>query len=707
MFKKILIIAAVLLAALVFTGCPGVLNSDLPSDMMISLGVFSPAEGISSVRTAVAGKIYVPVYINDQHSNSSEGSYEVSFTISSDYDLSTEGDNIAAGTRSIAAGSETVIELDVPAGTPVADPVPIYLFASFEATAGDPAVEINGKLLNISVVQLIVGATNEADLEINFINPPSVYRVAGSVFPVWFKITNAGNKVLGEGTTIAVSFEVDILGTYTEFGTASVVLAAALYPNAFVTGTADITMPSIANMATDETVAEADVDDWSDLLRATVDPDDAITEINEGGTDSFWLYSGTAQPDLWISAVDLPGYALAGGAVEAAVTISNDGYAAAAANAYSVVLYYDTVADGEYIAADDTVLHTWAAASCPAVPWDVDGSGNGNEIVLYAVAGDGSVYPASMTEGSYDIGAAITGSLTEWDDEPDTGTVNLDIVSKDIDLEVSYISTSLTQSLADADGGTVPVSVAIKNSGSDTVTTDFTISFYASPNAGLNPSAPDDIELGSTTVTDDLAPGKKLVTYDAIFPDGENGGFYTVYAVVDSGDAVAETDEDNNIPEDPSDSPAFVVVDDGGNLNARILVCLPNKATSEDRYTQYFRYYETLWSQIADIEWLNDYYSGPYVYGVMNISIPYDEDHGVLLYSDADNTSCTWRIVPSYIDEINTIYIPNALRSDDNYENNDTMSDATVLSGALNPLFSWISSYDSQSYDYDYYEFHF
>ncbi len=706
MFKKILIVAAVLLAALVFTGCPGVLNSDLPSDMMISLGVFSPAEGISSVRTAVAGKIYVPVYINDQHSNSSEGSYEVSFTISSDYDLSTEGDNIAAGTRSIAAGSETVIELDVPAGTPVADPVPIYLFASFEAAVGDPAVEINGKLLNISVVQLIVGATNEADLEISFINPPSVYRAAGSVFPIWFKIINAGNKVLVEGTTIPVSFEVNINGTDTEFGTSSVVLASALYPNAFVTGTADITMPIIAQMAADEIVDPADVDDWTDQLWGRVDPDDVIPEVVEGGSDSFWLDSGTEQPDLWISAVDLPGYALAGGAVEAAVTIGNNGYAVAAANAYSVVLYYDTVADGEYIAADDTVLHTWAAASCPAVPWDADNSGNGNEIVLYVGADDGSVYPASMTEGSYEIGAAVTGSITEWDDEPDTGTVNLDIVSKDIDLEISYISTSLTQSLVEADGGTVPVSVTIKNSGSDTVTTDFTISFYASPNAGLNPAGGDS-SLGSTTVTEDLAPGKKLVTYDAIFPGGEGGGFYTVYAVVDSGDAVAETDEDNNIPEGPSDSPAFIVVDDGGNLNARILVCLPNKATANDSYTQYFRYYETLWTQIADISWGNNYYSGPYIYGVMNISLPYDEDHGVRLYSDADNTSCTWRIVPSYVDDINTVYIPNALRSDDGFENNDSIGDAAVLSGSSNPLFSWVSSYDSQSYDYDYYEFHF
>ena len=114
MMKRIAI--ALLFAAVLFlTGCPVLLVSGLPSDLVLMLGLFNAAGGVTDLRAAVGGTIEVPVLISDQTGRAAAGSYDVTFTLSTDVDLSTTGDNIDAGTVSVAAGSQTVVSFAVPA----------------------------------------------------------------------------------------------------------------------------------------------------------------------------------------------------------------------------------------------------------------------------------------------------------------------------------------------------------------------------------------------------------------------------------------------------------------------------------------------------------------------------------------------------------------------------------------------------------------
>lgn len=700
-FKRIFLTFTVITAVVFFSGCPAVLTPDLPSDIVISLGLIRAAEGNTELRSAVGGEIYVPVLINDLNNPTVSGSYEVTFTLSTDADLSTTGDNIAAGNETITAGTETVITLTVPAAAVAGT---YNLFASFEAAAADPALKVGETRLNLSYVQVVIGAANEADLELVFVNPPAEYRAPGATFPISFKITNAGSKKLASGTDVVVRFEIPISGTPTEFGEATVTLASDLYPYDFVTGTAEISMPTLTQIAADLVVAEGDVESWTGTLTGTVDPDDSIVEIVEGGTDTFGVESGTAKPDLTVSAVDLPATAVVVGDVEVAVEVSNSGYAQAAAGSYGLTLFFDADGDGTYNTGD-VDIHAWAAADTPAVPW-------GKEVLFFSTSVEDLVYPAAITAGANrQIGAVITGDLDEWDSTNNTSTAGIDFIEKDVDLAFDYISSSLTSVIDEAAGGTVPVSLIIKNNGSESVTTDFSVTFYASSNSGLTPAG--DIDLGAKSVTADIAPGKTVISFDAIFPASEGAGFYTVYADIDSGDAVTESDETNNSPSSYTESPVFVVVDDGATtLSATMLVCLPDKADNNGYYQQFSRFYDALWTTSStDNSWLY-YDSGPDVLITDGIDITPGQTHGARFYTaneytTPDYNAYCWRIVPTYVTDIDDKYIPSVLTGRDQFEENDSEDSAAELAGSTHPFYSWVSSYDTDNSDNDYYTFDF
>ena len=712
MFKRIFLFLAVITAAIVLTGCPAVLTTNLPSDLMITLGLFRPADNPDDqLRAAVGGEISVPVLISDQNNPAASGDYEVTFTLSTDADLSSTGDNIAVSTETVTAGAESIVALAVPAAAAAAT---YNLFASFEAAAEDPAVEIGDTRLNLAYVQVEIDAENAADLVIEFVDPPSAYRPPGTEFPLSFKITNNGFKKVDSGTAIVVGFQIPINGTDTNFGEATVTLASDLYPYDFVTGTATITVPSLAQIAADDVVAEAEVDAWSGTLTGTVDTGDSVTETagNEGGTDTFTVSSGTAKPELRVSDLDIPAYSVAGGTVEVSVVVSNSGYAAAAAGAYGVVLFHDVNTDGTYDVGTDTVLHTWEAASNPAVPWDPDGSGH-DEVVFNALEVENLVYPASMAAGDHRIGAIITGDFDEWDSTNNTRTEDLHLAASEVDLEIINISTTNTSVLSTGVDETVPITLTIENTGRETLTTDFTIEFFLDDDGTLDTSV--DISLGTTTVTDDMVPGgsgRVVVSYDATV-NTATAGYYTVYALLDSTDAVGEMDDSNNQPTNAATSPVYLLISDGTTpINARLMLYYPDGASNNSSYYQYYYFWNdtSAWTtgnfDSDGSEYMWSFFTGPRAIDYIAATLTPGNTHGIRTYANGSPTMLAWRFVPDYVNSIDTQYIPDVLSSDDAYEDNDAIgSPYDLSSGTVNPLYQWINSYDSSSNDDDYYTF--
>ncbi|MDC7225403.1 MAG: CARDB domain-containing protein [Spirochaetales bacterium] len=707
MIKKLSILAAVVLTAIVLTSCPAVLTTDLPSDIMVTLGLINAVEGSTELRTGVGGVVTVPVYISSTGSSTAT-SFEVTFRLEDDSDLTTAGVNI--GTQTVTVGTETMLDLAIPAEVTDANAATYTeLYAYFTAPADDPGYEVDDEILNVAMAPIAIStaANYLPDLKIAFVDPESMFRAAESEFPLSFKISNEGNKSVGSGTAVPVEFTVDIDGTDVEVGDVSVTLSETLYPDGFVTSNVTITLPTLEQMATDNGTTVDDLEDWSGTLTGTVDPlttaepvNGAIEELDEDDTDTVTIYSGTEKPDLSIGSLDVAESAIVGGPVEIAFTVENDGYASASSGTYGVMLFHDVAGDGSYDSINDTAIYEWAAADCPAVPWDKDGSGE-NDVLFTTLTIDNLNYPATITAGTQDIGVRITGTLDEWGAGNDTDYASLQFADKDIDLEPGLISTTFASNVDVSTDVTIPVTLLIKNSGTETIDTDFDVTFYSSDDAILDTGS--DTLLNTETVTDSVGiggVGQVELSANIIFNEDATG-FYTIYAVVDSADGVAETDEDNNQVDTAAASPLYILVqdyDDQADIDVNMIMF--SGGTEDVDVIAYL--YDTAWSSS----------SGGYYYNLQTGTSYISETligggtHGVRLYNRDATAAITWRIVPSYVTSVNEAYWPDPLISDDQFEDNDSTGTATDLDAlGINPFNEWIQSYDTSNYENDYYSF--
>ena len=285
-----------------------------------------------------------------------------------------------------------------------------------------------------------------------------------------------------------------------------------------------------------------------------------------------------------------------------------------------------------------------------------------------------------------------------------------------MDLEIVSM-TSTFASIVDTTETTVSVSITIRNNGSETITNDFTVEFYISNNGTLNTA---DTSVGTLSVTEDILPGKigySTLTSDTTIAAGTTGGFYTMFAILDSTDAVEEMDESNNKPANANNCSIFIAVDDGAaDISARLLFCYPDGAVNDSN--GYYPNYG-LWEDIdtpvwddsnedidSDVDYVSGGESGPEVLGVSNsFNVAQATSLGVRTNAYSYRTKLVWRLVPSYVTSIETQYIPNVLNSDDAFEANDSIAAATDLSGAAHPLCSWVNSYNTDYNDYTSYTF--
>ena len=689
MMKRItfgLLIAAVLF----LTGCPAPLITGLPSDLVLVLGRFSPAQGVTQVRGAVGGSIEVPVLITDQTGRAVSGSYNVAFELSVDADFSTKGDNIDAGTQSIPAGTETVVTIEVPAAAAAGT------YTLFGVLDADDAAANN----NLSSITVDIGATNSPDLEITVGTAPS-FADPGTTITVGYAIENTGYAKVASGTAFVVRFRVFLSGAYETFGNDTVTLEQDLNPQERMTRRFAVTVPTLEQMAADEGVTTTEVDIFQVDYEALVDADDAVTEIVEGDTDFFSVNSGNRKPDLVVDDIIMPnGFTAAkpGGTVQLTLEIRNEG--AAATGEYGIDLYVDIDGNGAFDATD-FMIHQWAQADTPVVPYDL--SGNGNNVVFVNPPED-TTYPSGITPGTYDIRAEITTTIDEYDTGNNDATEpDVDFVESLFNLSMRYMSTSLAAAIDQAAGGAVPITYVLENDGEDDVTADFDVEFYVSDDNDLIPAT--DILIGTDTVTATVPAGGVLRrTYaDGIIPPGSGAGFYTLYWVIDSGGAVAETDEGDNSPAQAEEAYVFPIVSDGATeLDTRLLAYKPYGTGSSTKYARIY-YYDTPWSSWTQGTWFAIVEGERY--GTLTRTLDSGQTAGVRVtdpYGYRD-VPVSFRIVPEHVTELPANVIPSTAGGQDAFEPNDTQATARELSGAVNPLFGFVTvfvDYYSDPNDY-------
>lgn len=691
--KKSIPILLSLLAIAVLTGCPPTLTSSFDDDLVLALGRFAAGEGTTDVRGAVGGTLDVPVRITNQSGGGASGSYDVTFTLSSDGDLATEGDNTALGTVAVSAGGETVASVTVPATVGAAT------YTLFGAMAASDSVQNN----NTSSVPVEIGAVNSPDLELAFGTTPSAAE-AGSSLEVWYRISNNGYATIASGTSFVVRVTVNLSAVDEEVGETTVTLSEDLHPHESITAETAVTIPTTAQMAADLGVAEDALGVWSDTFTATVDADDAVVEIVEGGTDTFAITSGARRADLVAEDIILPndfaGAAKIGGLAELAVEIRNEGVVAT--DAYAVDLYVDINANGAYDDGTDAVIHRWAEDDTPVVPYDLGGD---NNVVYLSTVSEGAVYPATITEGTYDVRAEITVSVDEYDTaNNDVTEASVDFVDEIVDLSMRYMSTTLAAAIDEGTGGTIPLSYVLENDGEDAVSTDFDVAFYASDDGILDTAG--DILLGTDTVTAEVpAGGTVQESYSATFPASHGTAFYTVYWVIDSGDAVVETDEGDNTPADVNSCYVFPVVSDGvTDITTKLLVYKPaNAATTNTRVT--IRLYSALWSSYISG---SGYALEPSdLYASASRTLTPGAVAGITIYPGASrDVSVVFTLVPSYVSSLPANAIPSGVISQDRFEPNNDEDDAYALPASQNPFFGFVSVWVDPIEDrYDYFTF--
>jgi hypothetical protein len=674
------IVGAIMLAA----SCANPLASNQPLDIILSLGLIGGANGKTHLNAAQGAEFSVPLTIAESQGRSLTGSYQVIFALSADTDPTT-GTDYGLGTQTVAAGKEASITLSVPAAVPAGA---YNLIAYSPVATADPGTRFASSAtayFNVSVRQIVVATAANAlpDLSIEVqTGAATSFSAPGASIPAGFVIHNYGYLKVASGTAIVVR----ALGTMSmapsEFAKQTLTLSADLLPQASVTGNFTITVPALAAMIADTGVPPAAFETWAKTLTVTVDSDAAVAEINEANnTDSLLISSGNKLADAYISEIVLPnGQSVfrrnSSGAGQVAVVVANGGRVGI--DAYSVRLYLDANSSGLYDTGD-YVVEDWDAASTPSVGPDQ----------VTTLTGGTSAWPD--VSGTFTLRAMIHDSSGEYPSRDSESEDNLNYGSawtKSITLNSSLVNLKLTNltssqtSYLPPTGGTLPVTVAFANTGSDGLDTDFNVAFYLSADASTIPAG--DTALGSPIAfTNPIAAGGRSSLSANLAIPAEAAGFYTLYCVLDSANAVSEMDEADNTPANASGPCAYVPMTNS-TISANVLVYRPKLSEKSGNYYVYLYDYVTHTYQNG----ISTSTSNPGT-AVGNFTYPFDVTVTYLIdvygWSPADYA---FRLVPNYV-TAQTI-VPDALKSEEGSEPNDAMSSAALLIGTHNPLFGWV-----------------
>ena len=252
-------------------------------------------------------------------------------------------------------------------------------------------------------------------------------------------------------------------------------------------------------------------------LFAKADGPGTVSEVTEfNNTRASMIAIGA---DLTISAFSGPATAAAGAAISVNETTLNAGGGGASGTSTRFFLSLDALLDGADVPLGSRTVGPLAAGSSSAAITPV-------------------VIPPSTASGMYYLFAKADGgeALVEPNEVNNTRSITVRVGG---DLTVSGLSAPQRA----APGGTIVVSDATKNLGAATVG-ESTTGFYLSANLWLDAS---DIRLAPSRSVPALAAGAQSVDSTTVAVPNVGPGTWYLLANADDGNAVAETQETNNV----------------------------------------------------------------------------------------------------------------------------------------------------------------
>ncbi|MDQ2769535.1 MAG: T9SS type A sorting domain-containing protein [Bacteroidota bacterium] len=254
------------------------------------------------------------------------------------------------------------------------------------------------------------------------------------------------------------------------------------------------------------------------------DPANAVAETNEtNNVASLALTVQAPTYDLYISSTYLsPNSVAPGGSTQASCYLYNQGNALASPATIGFYLSTNAVLD-----ASDVLIGNSTGT--------VSGQSSSSRYATLTV-------PTGTAAGSYYVlfVADYLNQLAETNENNNISTATLQVVAPGIDLTITQAYLSVTST---APGNSVSTSSYIQNLG-NTTSPSSTIGYYLSTNTVFDAS---DVLL-YTSVGSSLAAYQYYSRYDNVtIPTGTAPGSYYVLFVADPANAVAETNENNNV----------------------------------------------------------------------------------------------------------------------------------------------------------------
>ncbi|MBI4862531.1 MAG: proprotein convertase P-domain-containing protein, partial [Candidatus Riflebacteria bacterium] len=359
------------------------------------------------------------------------------------------------------------------------------------------------------------GTTSQlADLLIAQTQAPSS-GVAGATVPVTVSVRNGGLVDAGSFVTrFFISSDNVITPTDTALGDSSV---GSLLAGATVAVTRTVTIPTGLLAGTY-------------YLGAIADATNLVSETNKANNASSppaAITLAASPADLTVSGVVVGPSGYVGSTLNVTTTLVNLGGTNITANFESrVYLSASGLVDGSSV------------QICSFTQQGLAASAGVTRTCAAAV-------PTSVAAGSYHVcvRADVTNLVTETDEANNTlcgGPVTLVVPNTDPDLVVASVTAPTTASI----GFGIPVTAAIRNQGGRDVTTPFASEVILSTTQGVTGTT---VLLGSFTIATLPAGTTRNVTTTPTIPGTVTAAGYHVVVRADSGGAIPESSEGNNV----------------------------------------------------------------------------------------------------------------------------------------------------------------
>ena len=385
----------------------------------------------------------------------------------------------------------------------------------------------------VSASRIVVDLTPYGDLAASDVGSP-VIGVAGQAYSVNWLVTNLGNGTTGEGTPG------DDVAGWTDRIVLSRNMTLGDGDDVFV---ADV--PHTGALAASEGYAGS----WAGNLPAglsgdyyvivTTDVDDSVyeyddTHSNTAVSDTTITVAPAAFADLTVKTFAPPAEAGAGSQVQLSWTVENTVNAWAAT---PVDQWYDSVVlsqDDIYGNGDDRDLGSFVHNGALGIGQTYDGAGT--VTIPTGIVGPYHLFLVT------DVGNAVY----EFTHEGNNASSASDIQVTLPDLTIGAVDRSQLAWTGQALEISGQIAATVKNEGASDAPAPFSVRFFEDRNGNNDYDEGTDVVLGTAEVSQDLPAGGSVVVA-ADLSGKVLFAWNIVWAQVDSGEAVAELDETNNL----------------------------------------------------------------------------------------------------------------------------------------------------------------